>query len=241
MNYTPQEKISNTSCKDCTFAIYDGNTQTGCKDNRIIKFKDDIIEAYDNDKEFFVIKRLCTLYRTKEWNEGIADIEKAKNESQVTFDLLINCDNIDIEMYEYINALLSTLHSKIQIKLFYSYKSSLETKNQLKNLFYNHPSITVSMYFDKKEYIYLNVMKSSSMFHVLLDETNYLDIEKFLYKINEYITEDMRKAIIFKRNNQTAILSLICRTLFPNLYLDYDNEYLNMEKQTREEGLYIEL
>jgi hypothetical protein len=240
MNYTPPEKISKTSCKDCIFAIYDGITQTGCETNRIEKFKDDLIEAYDNDKEFFVINRVCTLYRSSDWNDGIKDIEKAKNESYVTFDLLIDCDDIDKEMYEYINNLIPKLSPKVKVKIFYAYNSPIEVKNQVKDLFYNNPSITMSMYIDKKEYIYLNVMQTFNMFHILLNKNNYTNIQDFLEKINESINEDMKKALIFRDGNKTAVLSLVCRILYPNLYLDYDKEYTEAEKQIKENNLYAE-
>ena len=41
-----------TSCKECVFAIYNNETQTGCKHERVGKFRDrdELIEAYDDDK-----------------------------------------------------------------------------------------------------------------------------------------------------------------------------------------------
>jgi len=60
-----------TSCKNCVFAIYDGKTQTGCEFDRINKFKatgTDIIEAYDDEKEFYVIDgRRCLACKDHNW------------------------------------------------------------------------------------------------------------------------------------------------------------------------------
>ena len=58
----------NTSCKNCHYAIYEGITQIGCKLNRIDKWQQqtEVLEAYDEEKEFYVIKdRVCNAYN--EW------------------------------------------------------------------------------------------------------------------------------------------------------------------------------
>lgn len=58
-----------TSCKDCIFAEYNGITQIGCQFGLIEKHKD-VIEAYDNEKEFYIInQRICLNKRTQEWAE----------------------------------------------------------------------------------------------------------------------------------------------------------------------------
>jgi hypothetical protein len=60
-----------TSCKNCAFAQYDNNTQTGCAINYIEKYKNkqcEILEAYDNDKEFYIINnKKCLGYRENKW------------------------------------------------------------------------------------------------------------------------------------------------------------------------------
>ena len=55
------DRIAETSCKDCKFAIYEGKTQTGCEAGRaeIYMEKGMALEAYDKDKEFYVINTLC--------------------------------------------------------------------------------------------------------------------------------------------------------------------------------------
>lgn len=47
-----------TPCKGCTFAIYNDKTQVGCQLNKIEAFKKanrEIIEAYDEEAEFYII------------------------------------------------------------------------------------------------------------------------------------------------------------------------------------------
>jgi hypothetical protein len=62
-----------TACKKCIFAIYNNITQVGCSLNYIEKFKEkkiEIVEAYDEDKEFYVInEKKCIGYRENSWLE----------------------------------------------------------------------------------------------------------------------------------------------------------------------------
>ena len=84
--------MSNTSCKDCVFAEYEEVTQTGCRMNMIKKYSnnENIIECYDEEKEFFVIKaRICPYMRTKLWKDRIDKYIKDNEEfdhSRVVFD-----------------------------------------------------------------------------------------------------------------------------------------------------------
>lgn len=64
-----------TACKNCVFAIYNKQTQSGCELNYIDDFKknnEEIIEVYDNDLEFFVINnKKCLGYRELSWFKGL--------------------------------------------------------------------------------------------------------------------------------------------------------------------------
>jgi hypothetical protein len=57
-----------TCCKNCVFAKYDNITQTGCWLNYIDVFKTkniDILQAYDEDKEFYIINEKHCIGYTK--------------------------------------------------------------------------------------------------------------------------------------------------------------------------------
>jgi len=61
---------SHTACKNCIFAIYEGNTQVDCKVGRIEQYRslnsETVMEVFDNEKEFYVINnRICLYYRNK--------------------------------------------------------------------------------------------------------------------------------------------------------------------------------
>lgn len=82
-----------TPCKFCTFAQFEGKTQTGCLANRLDS--QDHFEAYDEEAEFCVVNGLCTTYRPKTWNAGIPDVEKADGEANFKATILIDYNSLD--------------------------------------------------------------------------------------------------------------------------------------------------
>jgi len=92
MTLQPQGKQSlETICKDCVFAVYDGDNQSGCKAKRLESFAaDKVTEATDNEKEFYVIKGVCPSYRPPSWGE--ANLEKIREELRPSFTLILDVD-----------------------------------------------------------------------------------------------------------------------------------------------------
>lgn len=91
-----------TECKECCFAEYVGKTQTGCKMGVLDKIPDNVVEVYDEEKEFFVINdRHCHFCRDKAWAEFYADKnleELVRAQSQLKISYFIwydNTSNID--------------------------------------------------------------------------------------------------------------------------------------------------
>ena len=89
-----------TPCKNCNFAKYEENTQVGCHLNMIEKFTDngvDVIEAYDEDKEFYVIKnRSCHFFRPEKWgiNRSLEEkIDAVRLETKVPFNAIVFVDS----------------------------------------------------------------------------------------------------------------------------------------------------
>lgn len=84
-----------TSCKDCCFAKYEELTQTGCELDNIYKINKEsfgsVIEAYDEDREFYVLKRRCFQHRSSEWKSLAKDNWKAllEFETRVTIHFII--------------------------------------------------------------------------------------------------------------------------------------------------------
>ena len=91
---------NNTSCKNCVFAKYDNYTQIGCHLNMIEKFSNigvEILEAYDNEKEFYVISnRNCHFFRPEKWgqNETLeTKIQAVQYETNLAFNIIIFVDH----------------------------------------------------------------------------------------------------------------------------------------------------
>lgn len=94
-----------TSCKNCIFAEYEGDRQISCNLGKIEKYKNtgaEIIEAYDNEKEFYVInKRICSTCRNTEWgNKSSPDKwkERLDKEIEIKYGIIVlNKDDINID------------------------------------------------------------------------------------------------------------------------------------------------
>ena len=75
MKSKPPDKSLQTNCKECLFAIYNKDTQTGCMANRIDMFRntprgDVVIEAHDEEKEFVIVGEEEGLSRMHDGNSG---------------------------------------------------------------------------------------------------------------------------------------------------------------------------
>lgn len=134
-----QSSISkiHTSCKDCTFAVYSENTQIGCELDLIDKYESKettIIEAYDENKEFYVIdNKKCIGYRNLSWSEkdGIKlNLEdkkiKIKNEFKIKYILFIDLKHFDNNKFENLIENINQLKTKPSkiILLRYGYSDS---------------------------------------------------------------------------------------------------------------------
>ena len=90
-----------TSCKECIFTEDKDLTQIGCKTDYIAKFHKldiEILDAYDKDKEFWVIKdRICPSYRTSRWKyidkTFEEQMEQIKEESKIPYQVIIFTNN----------------------------------------------------------------------------------------------------------------------------------------------------
>jgi hypothetical protein len=78
MTFAPSNKkatgdeIVTTSCCECVFAEYVGVTQIGCHMGRLEKFRKNgtvVLEAQNDEKEFYVVERFCSAFRDSEWKD----------------------------------------------------------------------------------------------------------------------------------------------------------------------------
>lgn len=65
-----------TCCKNCVFAEYTEETQTGCELNRHTIFNPEENYREEDGKKSYVFNRFCTAFRPKEWKLVLSDEEK---------------------------------------------------------------------------------------------------------------------------------------------------------------------
>lgn len=124
-NSPTQQRISNlhTTCKKCCFAEYTENTQVGCSLGVIEKLRttnpNDIVEVYDNDKEFFIINnRTCMYCRDHNWaafhkNDDLEN--KVRSQVQLKINYIIYYDATSTSE-QLLDTLRSVNHQKLPTK-----------------------------------------------------------------------------------------------------------------------------
>lgn len=113
-----------TPCKNCVFAQYEGITQKSCAMDLIEKYQNvetiEILEAYDDDKEFFVINnKKCFSYKEEKYfaSKNMAEstleekIAYIKDITKIKYTAVINTKNQNIE---YLISVLESL-SKAEV------------------------------------------------------------------------------------------------------------------------------
>lgn len=236
--------IIDTSCKNCILAVYDGKTQTGCIANRISKF-DSVIEAYDDDKEFYVINRLCNYYRDSDEyiKDGVPDIEKISYESQLSFDVIIQCDDIDEKYENKIRTFYSNLNhydkSKINTHLCFTTLNNKQKKTvQHLREDIGNPPIS---YFNN--YIFLHNMLSSTTrsYHIILSNANEWSLDS-INQVNNKVNTDMKKLIAIKDGDVSIISNLAYKVESYKLESNnYSKIVSKVISDSKEMGLYTEL
>jgi hypothetical protein len=202
-----------TNCKNCQCAIYEGKTQTDCAFDRIKGFGDNVVEAYDLEKEFYVIKRFCNYYRSPKWNDGKLDLDKIKHESAISFDVVIVCDDLTEESDA--NNLLDVVaksnyyKDKLNISLVHSSKASTNVrKNILKVFMELKCNLTDAI--DLNEFLHHFLGSSRATYHVVLDMSN-ISIINELFKANDIINKDLKPVTLFNIREAKIISNIVYR------------------------------
>jgi hypothetical protein len=198
-----------TSCKECAFSVYENNTQVDCAHNRINKFRnisDSLVtEAHDDEKEFYVINKFCNFYRDKTlWNNGVCDTEKVKEEAKLTFDILINCDEIDEEYYGWIVDFIQSVKNygptKTSVHLYHSSGLQRANKKLVISLKEKIEDCALHIYFNKNLLEHNILSKSRKSYNLSVSKHNRVDLN-ILERINYLVNEEMKKLIVIKNNN----------------------------------------
>ena len=242
MKSSQQDNIVRTSCKNCVLAIYNNKTQTGCFVERLNKLEH--FEAYDEDKEFFVIERLCNYYRddaNKYMLDGEPYVEKIKLESQISFNIIINCDDID-ESYKkkiiefYTSTISKYNEDKLKIQLI-SHSINKDQKHHIFDMrkYIGNPDISFVL---DSRLLHDKIMQTSNSYHVIVSKNNFPTID-FIYDVNSLVNEDMKKAIVVTSGNVKAISNLAYKIESTKKDIrDYEVIVDNIVKSSKEMDLY---
>lgn len=241
MKYQQPDDKTLTSCKNCVLAVYEGDTQTSCLANRIDKIKH--IEAYDEEKEFYVMERFCNYYRSnaQEYTkDGKPDIEKIKQESLLTFDLFVKCDEIDedylnnvIALYKYIEQNYN--HDIVNIHLLYKNINN-DQKPLIKKLKEETGSSHLS-YYSNDMFIHTILLKSTKSYHIMISKNNFPNLN-VTNRINDLVNEEMKKIIVYE-NKIMAISNLAYKvTSLQNACYNYSENVETIVNQSKDKDLY---
>jgi hypothetical protein len=244
----PDRKLQ-TSCKNCAFAQYDGKTQVGCDADRISKFNDLVIEAYDNDREFYVINTFCNYYRGPSWDTDNGNgLIKIKKETSLSFELLFNCTDITenyknniIEWLNYLSNNYIDYSNKIVVKLYHQHASNEETRNRVIEIYKSQPKVYISTCFDEDAFLHETIMRSPYSSHMVISENNFPD-KNVLSNLNDEVNENLKKFIVANNNGCNVILNIGYKFQYHN---DVNPSYIHNINQlidrSKEINLYLEI
>lgn len=191
----------NQPCKNCFYAIYDDKTQVGCQFNRIDTFKnqDRVIEAYDEDKEFYVVKDGCNSYN--EW-KYIAP-EEAKQYIKLPYELIISSNDINLikQSLQY-----SVNIEPKKIRIMYSGPEQLEER---KYIIQNYKCLFTQLLekYELERLAFEGVKQVSSLFFVCLNDGELLD-SNFIDKCESIYNEELKIFDVIEGKNRLVRKSI---------------------------------
>lgn len=204
MKSAPLEKYLETSCKDCVFAIYDGKTQTSCYADRISKFAN-VTEAYDEDKEFYVINHVCNYHTTESIENNIEDtLSKVKKDKRMKVDVFID---IYDDNKEYID----------KLKLFYNNLSEDDKKSTYYHIFCHKITDELNSFVDNIENLKVFTLEITAKkfnkkfmknfknsFSLKIDSISNIPSDGFIERVNFQINEQLVRGIVFEDSTTNA-------------------------------------
>lgn len=200
-----------TACKECLFAIYDGKTQTGCTLGRIEKFQDleQVIDAYDDSKEFYVIKGICNAVRQSGWNNDVADEGKLRDEIRPRFDVFIDADGITETLRDEWTQFFDEV-SGTDFEVTWTVVAKFDLSAAQKKLvgeLLRHTNATVIQCKDTAFSLCEAVLKSRRAFTVVIDKLSLLSPNIF-NRVDVLLNEDLKKFVTFTHNGTCAFSNL---------------------------------
>jgi hypothetical protein len=246
----PAEKSEHlhTSCKECVFAVYKGNTQVECSADRlsILKKNNHIIEAYDEDREFYVVDCFCNYFRPPKWNDGKPDVNKASNENHPRFSIALYADQIsEASFRKTVDEISKIDYDKDRIKVIISQlmtaptqKKKLCTKlfESITRLGFEARIVTL---FDGALRDYDTFKQATDGYIVKIKPGEPIPPAMF-QQIGYRLNEALDRKVVFESNKTRAISMMVFRTSFHNFknYNEFDEA---LTKEAKASNMYIDL
>jgi hypothetical protein len=235
MKSLPKE-LTKTSCKKCIFAVYEGKTQTGCKFDRIDKYskQNKVIEAYDDESEFYVIKDFCNHYMSEGNSE---DLESISHQLAPSFDILIDCQDITNEQSNKIKDLLDKLSyykNKVRVYFYYNHTQGSEAKSlslELIAIYQPKLNASLSVCLEAESYLQEHILKKCfSTYNCLISCANLNNIDiGILDAIDKKINTDIEKILCAKSGDMTIFSTYLYRMYYYSQE-NYSNIQNNISK-----------
>jgi len=251
MRLKHQDRALQTSCKECQFATYSGKTQEGCAAGRLDKLKEYVVDAYDDDKEFYVVDCLCNMFRAPSWNEGVPDTDKARSEVMPLFSIVIGSDNSEAELpyWEKLSrtteSLVKMTYDPTKVAIIYSTRATAtqETKRNIRRSFdqmgaagFNPQIVAVT---EEKMRDYDTFKRAGGAYFITIVVGEEVP-STLLSDIDVQLNEKMRRAIVFDRNGLLAISFFAYSARFL-LHETYESFKEHICSDSKDQGLYLKI
>lgn len=242
MKYMEADPTKETSCKECIFAIYENDTQTGCTANKIEQYKDKIIEAYDEDREFFVVNGICTLKRPLTWNDGKADVAKATHQISQAFDIIIDISYIELDTYNSLKNVLANIDyykDRYKFLLICNQATELYRNSTIKKI-NTELGYNVEIIYDN-EYGMQNLQKKcSGTYSIRSSLKNMHLISNSMNELNNEINNNLKKVILYRNKDLYILSNFAWKLIYSKLDKDFEKNIQQIITDTTEKNLFLE-
>lgn len=182
-----------TPCKDCVFAKYDNNTQTDCLLNYLNTYrskKTEILEAYDDQKEFYIVNgKKCIGYRENKWfkqfgmEDGSVDqkIQKYNETNILDYIIVVDLKNMILDELDNILLQISTISIQPKRVIFIRYADN--------NLAFPYSSVEglLKKYNAKYKWRIQTILDSSLSYNQIINNiTNLNTSYRFILCVNKH-------------------------------------------------------
>lgn len=219
-------KPIHTSCKNCVFSVYDNITQNDCELKYLDIYKKnnvEILEAYDNDKEFYVINdKKCIGYREPKWFDalGMSDasneekIAKYFDSNYINYFAILDTLEINKDQFDSCIKALSELSFTPQklIIIRYAYKNNdlpyslIETTLKKYNINVSWKIQTILDSELSHEDILYQIVTQNNKYRFVLYSKNFNTINSLINTANDIVYKQLKSFNILSNNNKDSIL-----------------------------------